>query len=358
MLILAMQNNEPEILYGELPAKSGKLGIITLNRPKSLNALSVAMVLSMNDQLHAWAEDANIVAVIIQGAGDRAFCAGGDLKLVFNHGKSKYQEMIPFFSTEYRLNLYISEYPKPYIALLDGIAMGGGLGISLHGSRVIATERLQLAMPETAIGFYPDVGAGYFLSRCPHKIGMYLGLTGNSIGVADAMFAGLIDSYIPSDKLQDFVTSLTAQDLSTNTLATIDTVIANYQQQPGTPSLVEHLDVIENCFNQNSVENIIKALENHDSSWAKAQATILNKRSPTGLKVTFKDFSICQGLSLYECLNIDLNLTLKLFQEHDIYEGIRAILIDKTQDPKWQPDTLQGVSDEFVDKLFEIKCKL
>lgn len=353
-----MQNNEPEILYNELPAKHGKLGIITLNRPESLNALSVAMVLSMDDQLRAWAEDKDIVAVIVQGAGDRAFCAGGDLKLVYNHGKNKYQDMIPFFSTEYRLNLYISEYPKPYISLLDGIAMGGGLGISIHGSRVIGTERLQLAMPETAIGFYPDVGAGYFLSHCPHKIGMYLGLTGNSIGVADAMFCQLIDAHIPSDKLQNFVTSLTEQDLSTNTSETIDAVIAQYQQESGIPSLKQHINTIENCFNQNSVQNIIRALEQHNSVWAKEQAAILKTRSPTGLKVTFKQISICTNLSLRECLNIDLNLTLKLFQEHDIYEGIRAILVDKTRDPKWQPNTLQAVSDEFIDQLFEIKCKL
>lgn len=353
-----MQNDEPEILYNELPAKHGKLGIITLNRPKALNALSVAMVLSMNDQLRAWADDKDIAAVIIQGAGDKAFCAGGDLKIVYTHGKGKYKDMIPFFSTEYRLNQYIGEYPKPYIALLDGISMGGGLGVSVLGTRVIATERLRLAMPETAIGFYPDVGAGYFLSRCPHRIGMYLGLTGNSIDVADAMFCNLVHAHIPSTKLQDFVTTLTEQDLSTNTLATIDAVIASYRQETSTPSLKQHVETIENCFNKDSVANIIKTLEEHDSDWAKAQAVILKKRSPTSLKVTFKDLSISPNLSLTECLNIDLNLTLKLFQEHDIYEGIRAVLVDKTQDPKWQPDTLQAVSDEFIDQLFEIKCKL
>jgi enoyl-CoA hydratase len=353
-----MQNDESEILYHELSATHGKLGIITLNRPKALNALSVAMVSSMLDQLHAWAENKDIAAVIIQGAGDRAFCAGGDLKLVYNHGKNKYQDMIPFFSTEYRLNLYISEYPKPYIALLNGIAMGGGLGVSIHGTRVIGTERLQLAMPETAIGFYPDVGAGYFLSRCPHYIGMYLGLTGNSIGIADAIFSKLVDAYIPSEQLQNFVTSLTEQDLRTNTLATIDAVIASYQQEPGIPSLKQHINTIENCFNKNSVANIITALEHSDSDWAKAQAATLKTRSPTGLKVTFKQLSICTKLSLPECFNLDLNLTLRLFQEHDIYEGIRAILVDKTKDPKWQPDTLEAVSDDFIDQLFEIKCKL
>jgi enoyl-CoA hydratase/carnithine racemase len=353
-----MQNNEPEILYNELPAKHGKLGIITLNRPKALNALSVSMVASMYNQLHTWANDNEIAAVIIQGAGDRAFCAGGDLKLVYKHGKDRFRDMVPFFTTEYRLNLYISEYPKPYIALLNGIAMGGGLGVSVHGTRVIATERLQLAMPETAIGFYPDVGAGYFFSRCPHRIGMYLGLTGNSIGVADAMFCKLVHAYVPSDKLPDLVTALTEQDLKSNTLDTIDAVIASFQQEPETPPLKQYINTIENCFNKNSVENIILALEAHHSDWAKTQASILKKRSPTGLKVTFKDLSVCAGLSLPECLNIDLNLTLRLFQEHDIYEGIRAVLVDKTQDPKWQPDTLQGVSDAFIDELFEIKCKL
>jgi len=353
-----MQIDEPEILYSELPARHGKFGIITLNRPKALNALSVGMVSSMYDQLHVWADDKDVLAVIIQGAGDRAFCAGGDLKLVYVHGKNNYQDMIPFFSAEYHLNQYINEYPKPYIALLNGIAMGGGLGVSVHGTRVIATERLQLAMPETAIGFYPDVGAGYFLSHCPHKIGMYLGLTGNSIGVADAMLCKLVHACIPSNKLQDFVASLAAQDLRATPLETIDAVIADYQQEPGIPSLKQYINTIENCFNKSSVENIIAALKNQGSDWAMSQVVTLNKRSPTGLKVTFKDLTICAKLSLPECLNIDFNLTLKLFQEHDIYEGIRAVLVDKTQDPKWQPDTLQAVSDEFIEQLFEIKCKL
>lgn len=356
-----MQIDEPEILYNELPALHGKIGTITLNRPKALNALSVNMVLSMNDQLRIWADNTDIVAVIINGAGGKAFCAGGDLKRLYRHDKDKQQDMLPFFRLEYQLIQYINEYPKPYIALLNGIAMGGGLGISLHGKRVISTESLQLAMPETAIGFYPDVGAGYFLSHCPHNMGKYLGLTGNSIGVADAMRCKLIHAYVPSNKVQDLITALTVQDLRTDPLATIDAIISDYQQDPNTlniPSLKPYIDTIESCFNHSSVENIIKALEVKNSDWSKAQAAILNQRSPTSLKVTFKHLYTSKNLSLSECLNIDLNLTLKLLQNPDIYEGIRAVLIDKTQDPKWHPGALEAVSDKCVNQLFEIKCKL
>lgn len=355
-----MHTQESEILYTELPATHGRLGIITLNRPKALNALSVSMVVSMYDQLRRWAEDPAIMAVIIRGAGDKAFCAGGDLKLIYNHGKHKYQEMIPFFSLEYTLNQYISEYPKPYIALLDGIAMGGGLGVSVHGTRVIGTERLQLAMPETAIGFYPDVGAGYFLSRCPNHIGMYLGLTGNSIGIGDAISCKLVSAYIPSGQLPDFISCLTAQDLRLKPLDTIDSVIARYKQSSATQDLKPYIKTIEHCFNDTSVVNIIRNLESDGSSWANAQVNILKKRSPTALKVTMRLLSMCDNLNLNlrACLNINLNLTLKLFQEHDIYEGIRAVLIDKTHDANWQPNTLDAVSDTFIEQLFEIKCKL
>ncbi len=178
---------EPLILFSQIPAKQGSIGLITLNRLEALNALNGTMIMALSAQLHLWADDPAISLVIIQSSSPKAFSAGGDLKEVYTYGKNRDKQGLVFYATEYKLDQLIHNYPKPYIALLSGVAMGGGLGISLHGTRVIATEYLRLAMPETGIGFFPDVGAGFFFQRCPHKIGMYLALTGSIIGVADAI---------------------------------------------------------------------------------------------------------------------------------------------------------------------------
>lgn len=349
---------QPEVLFKTIPAKSGQIGIILLNRPQALNALSGEMILSMSDTLHKWEKDPEIAIVIIQSSGGRAFCAGGDLKVFYNLGPENYAEGIHFYQSEYQLNLLIHNYPKPYIALLDGIAMGGGLGISIHGTRVIASEKLQLAMPETAIGLYPDVGAGYFLARCPHKIGMYLGLTGNSIGVADALFAKLINAFVPSNDLAKIIDDLAAQDFSKDLLTTIDAVIARHKQDPGPNTLQQYASIIEECFSKDSVEAIFNALAQNNSEWAQKQLSILKTRSPTSLKVAFKELTMSANMNLRECLEQEFALTLCILQEHDLYEGVRAVLIDKTRDPKWQPATLQEVSDAHIEQLFEKKCRL
>jgi enoyl-CoA hydratase len=353
-----MYNETTDILFNEHAAKQGKLAVITLNRPQSLNALSDSMIASLYKQLLLWAKDPQINAVLIRSTGEKAFCAGGDLKQVFNNGPENYKKLIPSFSIEYKLNILINEYPKPYIALLHGIAMGGGLGIALHGTRVIASETLQLAMPETGIGFFPDVGASKFLSQCPYNLGLYLGLTGNTIGTKDAMFCKLINVYVPQDNLENLFNDLLTLDLQHDTLNNIDQLIAQYKQNPGIGSLKEHSEVIEECFGQNSVENIIRALETKDSAWSVEQAAILNKRSPTSLKVTLEQLHRGASMSLRDCMDMEFNIALELFQQTDVYEGIRAAIIDKTFNPKWNPATLAKVNDQQIQAMCQIKCKL
>lgn len=346
------------VLFEELPSQTGLLGIITLNRPEVLNALNGEMAKAILQQLLHWQNRPEIQAVVIQGAGDRAFCAGGDLKLVYQAGPKHIELGIPFFRAEYLANLLIHNYSKPYIALLDGIAMGGGLGISIHGTRVVATEHLKLAMPETAIGLYPDVGAGYFFARSPHKIGLYLGLSGVAIGVADAMLARLVHAHVPRSKVKQLIPALAARDLSTDCLATIDEVIAEFKQNPGPNTLAAHAQTIEQCFSQSSIEDILQALEHSGDAWALEQLEILRKRSPTSLKVAYKELTLSVNRTLAECMETELNLTIAMMQEHDVYEGIRAVLIEKTHDPKWQPARLQDVSDAHIEAMFELKCKL
>lgn len=356
--IIAPMKESPDILFNEHAAKTGKLGVVTLNRPQALNALSDSMITSLYKQLQLWANDPEVNAVVIRSSSDKAFCAGGDLKLIYNNGPHNYKKLIHSFQTEYKLNILISEYPKPYISLIDGIAMGGGLGISLHGTRVIATEKLQLAMPETSIGFFPDVGASKFLTQCPYNLGLYLGLTGNTIDIKDAMFCKLITAYVNSCDIADLFAEFLSLDLLYDTLASIDSVIDKYKKDPGIGSLKEHCAVIEECFGQDSVEDIIIALETKDSAWTVNQAAILNKRSPTSLKVTFEQLKRGSNMNLIECMDMEFNLALQLFQQKDIYEGIRAAIIDKTFNPKWDPQTLAKVCDQNIQAMFEIKCKL
>lgn len=353
-----LTNNFTQVIFTELPTKTGKLGIATLNRPEALNAISFDMVIALSEKYHAWADDPAIQAVLIQSASPRAFCAGGDLKQLYTLGRAEYEQSVPFFWHEYHLNKFIHMYPKPYIALIDGITMGGGLGISVHGSHVVAGENLIMAMPETGIGLYPDTGASFFLSHAPNNIGMYMGLTGNTISVADAILADLVQTHAPSKKFALIIQDLCAQDLSTDVESTIKQVLSKYQTDPGASKLQTHLSSIKHCFNQNSVSEVLAALRQENSIWAQEQIAIIEKRSPTSLKITHKELTLAVNMDIASCIEMELNLTAKVLQGHDIYEGIRAVVIDKTHDPKWQPARLQDVSDELIDEIFNHKWKL
>lgn len=352
------QSTIPHVLFNELPAKFGKIGHVILNRPQSLNAISAEMVVDISHKLHSWADDPDILAVVVTGLGDRAFSAGGDLKELYYADRTKIEQATPFFRQEYRLNEYISKFPKPYIPLLHAVTMGGGLGISMHGTHIVAAENLKLAMPETKIGLYPDTGASYFLSHCPHYIGMYMGLTGNIIDINDAIFCGLVDQCVPFNRFTDLINALCNADLREDAHKVVNDVIDQFKVAPQPSKLKEQLTIIESCFNQASVEAIIAALQQQDSPWAKEQAAALNLRSPTSLKVTHREITLGANMDISACMEMEFNLTTRILQGHDVYEGIRAVLIDKTNDPKWQPARLQDVSDAEIAEMFELKCKL
>ncbi len=359
MLILAMQQTtESLVIFTEIPANNGLLGIITLNRPNALNAISVQMVIDISDQLYAWAKHPDINAVIIQSSSERAFSAGGDLRQMYAASSVDITQYAPFFRHEYKLNQLIHNYPKPYIALLDGIAMGGGLGLSVHGSHVVAAENLKLAMPEVGIGLYPDVGASFFLAHCPNFTGMYLGLTGSIINVHDAIYIGLVNNFVPRNNFPALINKLSQQDLRINPIASINKIIAEFSLPSTNSQLATHIDIIKSCFSQPDVKQIINALNTNASTWALAQVAIMQTKSPTSLKVTHKAMTLGAKQDITACLEMELNLSLQLIQRHDIYEGIRATLIDKTHDPKWQPATLDAVPHSLIAEMFEIKCKL
>jgi len=334
-------SEEAEVLF----EVRGRAGIITLNRPKALNALSLTMVRAIHPQLLAWADDPAVERIIIRGAGDKAFCAGGDIRKLHDWGRAKEPEFLAFYGEEYRLNACIKHYPKPYIALLDGITMGGGVGLSVHGSHRIGTEKLTFAMPETGIGLFPDVGGSYFLPRCPGELGMYLGLTGARTKLADALYAGIVTHATSSAALPALLDDLVEAD-------DIDAAIARHQVDPGEPPLAAQREAIDRLFAGSSVEEIIAALEADGSDWARAQAASLATKSPTSMKVTFQQLRYGASLSFDECMRMEYRMVHRVLHDHDFFEGVRAVIIDKDQQPKWQPATLAEVDASAVDAYF------
>ncbi len=334
-------SEEAEVLF----SREGRAGIITLNRPKALNALTLGMVRLIHPQLTAWAADPEIGLVIIEGAGDRAFCAGGDIRALHDWGKAGDPHVIRFYAEEYRLNTFIKRYPKPFVSLMDGIDMGGGVGLSVHGSVRVATERLTFAMPETGIGLFPDVGGTWFLPRCPGEVGMFLALTGERLKAADAIYAGIADVFVPSDRLGALKERLAAGE-------TIDEVLKELAGDPGEPSLARQREAIDRHFAHGSVAGIVASLEADGGEWAAKVRSTLATKSPTSLLVTYRQIREGAKLSFEECMKLEFRLTNRFMRGHDFYEGVRAIIIDKDQTPVWKPAALGEVGAEAVDAYF------
>lgn len=335
----------------------GALGLITLNRPKALNALTHNMCVAIYQQLQAWRDDDGIGAVLIKGAGEKAFCAGGDVIALYNSGKAYREgdqsatEWRDFFRDEYRLNAAIHDFPKPYIALMDGFTMGGGVGVSVHGSHRVASENTKLSMPETGLGLIPDVGGGYFMPRLSGEMGMYLALTGARVKAADCLALNICNSYVPSDKHASLIADLgSAGALNTEV---VDRVIATYAQEPQASELLEKQQVIDECFSKASVDEIISALYLDGSEWAIKVAETIAKMSPTSLKVTFKQIRTGGKLSMHEVLQMEFRVVNRILLADDFYEGVRSILLEKDFSPKWQPQRLNIVFDEDIDLYFE-----
>lgn len=339
-----------DVLFEELKGKKGNIGLITLNRPQALNALTQTMCLSIEAQLKVWATAPEIKAVIVKGEGDKAFCAGGDIRHLYDLGKQGRQaEAMTFFKDEYRLNYLISNYPKPYIAFMDGITMGGGMGLSIHGNVRIGTERLMMAMPETGIGFFPDIGGTYFLSRCPDEIGIYLGLTGARMNAVDALYVHLLDFVVPSYHLSDLLSALQNDALTQDSIMDL---VKTFSISPELSPLFSLQDFIAEAFSQESVEAIIDKLKSHEHSWHQTTLKDLAKKSPTSLKVSLAALRKGITQNLETCLNMEYNLCHAFLQSHDFYEGVRALLVDKDKNPQWQPATLEEVTEEQVQQYF------
>jgi enoyl-CoA hydratase len=332
--------------------RRGAVGLITLNRPRVLNALTLDMFKATQVQLDAWATDPAVHAVIIEGAGEKAFCAGGDIRALYEAGRAGDPLTAELFRVEYRLNRFIKFYPKPYIALMDGIAMGGGVGVSIHGSHRVATERSMFAMPETGIGLIPDVGGGYFLPRLPGRLGMFLGLTGTRALAADMVYTGLATHYVPADRLADLIAALTDADWRKMGPKTVDRAVADRAGVPEPAALARHRAAIDRCFAGNSVEDVLAALDAEGTDWAQAVLDDLGKKSPTSLKLTFRQLTQGARMSFDEVMVMEYRLSQACMAGHDFFEGVRALIIDKDGIPRWSPDRLEAVSGEVIARAF------
>ena len=324
-----------------LVSVEGGFGHATLNRPRQLNALSVELIDQLAARLRAWAVDDTIAAVLVTGAGDRGLCAGGDIKQLYAGVKSG-DGPGDFFEHEYAMNLLIAQYPKPYVVVMDGITMGGGVGISVHGSVRVVTERTLVAMPETGIGLFPDVGALYCLARCPGEFGTHLALTGARMDGPTAIAAGFADHFLPSDRAPELVAALTAGGASAlQSFAWPETPVA----QP-TPAWIDE------CYSGNDVTEIVARLASHPHPDAVAAATLIGTLSPTSLTVTLAALRRAATMDIAAVLAQDLVLTGHFVNVPDLVEGIRAQLIDKDRTPRWDPPTLADVDPDTVAAFF------
>lgn len=326
------------------------LASVLLNRPKALNALTHEMCLELNARLTAWADDPAVKAVVIRGAGDKAFCAGGDIRRLYDEGRAGGDYPFRFYRDEYHCNARVHRFPKPYIALLDGIVMGGGVGVSVHGSHRIVTENVLFAMPETGIGLFPDVGGAYFLPRLPGQLGMYLGLTGARLKAADAVYAGVGDAFVPRDKLAALVDALAAADLADR--KAVDRVVAGFAAPAGSAPLAVQREAIDRCFAADSVEGVLAALDREGTDWARATAATIRTKSPTSLKIAFRQIREGAKRNFDDCMRMEWRIVNRVIRGHDFYEGTRAVVVDKDQKPKWRPPSLAEVTAADIDAYF------
>lgn len=336
-----------EVLFSH----EGSLGVITLNRPAALNALTLNMIFAMQKQLSLWKKDQNVHAVIVRAVPGNAFCAGGDIRSLYS-AKDSDAEQMQFFEHEYRLNQFIYHFGKPYISLIDGLVMGGGVGISLHGSHPLASERFVFAMPETGIGFFPDIGASHLLTRCPGYLGIYLGLTGNRLGPQDAMKAGLVKRVVSSAQMPVLYDALMNEDLSVDAFNRVDHCLQTFAMAPTEEEISQFHPWIDVCFAQPTVELIRESLQSREGEWFVKVDNTLAQKSPVSLKVTLAQLQKAKGCTLDQCLQMDYTIVRHFMHASDFYEGVRALLIDKDKNPRWNPARLELVSENMVRDYF------
>ena len=326
----------------------GAVGLVTLNRPAALNALTTAMRAAIAEAVPRWGRDPQIYAVAIASASERAFCAGGDIKETTQWGRSRKAEAVKSLAAEYSLNWLLECFTKPTVSLIDGVVIGSGVGISLYGTHRVAGERYRFAMPETGIGLFPDDGVSWAFARMPDEIGMYLALTGRAIGRADAYRLGLVTHCIPAARFGEIPAALATAD-------TVDPLLDDRHQDPGPGELEAPRGTIGRCFAADTVEGIIERLraeQGSSATWALGILEDLSRRSPTSLKITHRHVRSARKLDLRDTLRQDFRLGCRCLDGHDFYEGVRALLIDRDQAPKWQPARLEDVSEAMVDAYF------
>jgi len=338
-----------------------KTGFITLDRPKALNSLSLEMIRAMTTALLAWRADEAIQAVVIRSTSERAFCAGGDIRFFYEAGKSAPKDgsalLEDFFTEEYALNHLIHYYPKSYIALMDGIIMGGGMGIAQGGTSNrmrIVTERTRMAMPEVNIGLFPDVGGSFFLSRTPGQIGAYLGITGETITAADALYAGLADVFVPAAQLPALEELVATYD-EKNVRQAVQAFGEAFRSQadPARSALAAERESIDRHFAHDDIREICASLAADTSDFAKKTLSVMGKRSPLMMCVTLAQLRRGASMSVADCLRLERTMVRRSFEHGEVLEGIRSVVIDKDNAPNWLPKSLADVTPEMVDRFFQ-----
>jgi enoyl-CoA hydratase len=326
--------------------RRGHLGIVTLNRPRAVNALSAGMVKAMLQQLAAWADDDAVATILVRGAGDRGLCAGGDIVAIYKDMLRGGQETAEFWADEYRLNSLIARYPKPYVAFMDGLVLGGGVGISAHGSFRVVTERTRTGMPETTIGFVPDVGGTFLLSRSPGETGTHAALTGAHLSGADALFLGLADHFVPSENLPALAEALES--------STAEAAVGRFAQAAPDSAIAGQREWIDAAYAYDDAEEIVRSLRSlgESSPEAVAAADTIDSKSPTSVKVTLESLRRVRGMSLEEALDQEYRVGLRCLAGPDFREGIRAQVVDKDRNPQWKPPTLAEVHESDVEGYF------
>ncbi|MGR6468495.1 enoyl-CoA hydratase/isomerase family protein [Rhizobium sp. PAMB 3182] len=341
---------EPEQLV--LTERAGAIGRIRLNRPKALNSLTLSMVRDIEAALDEFEANDGIAAILITGEGERGLCAGGDIRAFYDGGKSGSDMPATFWAEEYRMNARIHRLKKPYIALMDGIVMGGGVGVSVYGSHRIVTERTRFAMPETGIGFFPDIGGSWFLSRQRNELGTYAGLTGSQLAAADVITLGLADFYVESGRIADVLDALAALPAG-STRADISALIRGFETDLPRGRLEQDKTLIDQAFAFDVMEDIFAVLQRNESPFTIETLKVLKSKSPLSLKVTLKLLRLGRHTTLLEeCLEREFAATAAVLKSDDFYEGIRAAVIDKDRNPRWQAASLAEVTTEEVDAFF------
>jgi len=332
---------------------------ITLDRPRSLNSLSLEMVRAIAAALQAWRDDDRVDAVVITSSSDKAFCAGGDIRFFYEVGTKGPMGgsalLEDFFTEEYALNHLIHFYPKPYVALMDGVVMGGGMGISQAGPqrRVrVVTERTKMAMPEVNIGLFPDVGGSYFLARAPGQLGNYLGLTGLTISAADALYVDLADCFVPQERMGELKAVIEAEP-GTQLRAAVEGYASQFRGRAGESVLEVERASIDRHFGAGSVAGIMASLAEDEGAFAQKALKAMRQRSPLLMCVTYELLKRGAGLDVADCLRMERTLVRHNFAHGEVLEGVRALVIDKDNEPKWNPATLEEVTPQMVEKFFE-----